>query len=323
MINITSDLKMNRIGLGCMGMSEFYGSSNDSESLKVMARAVELGVNCFDTADLYGDGHNEELIGKFLKQSLIKPAIATKCGIVRHKEILPDGNFKRTYNGTAKYISDSCEASLKRLGIESIDLFYLHRPDPNTPIEESVEALAKLKAQGKIKAIGLSEVSADDLVRAQGVHPIDCLQSEYSLWSREVEASILPFCQQNNITFVAFSPLGRGLTKPSIKLETADFRTNIPRFSTHNMSANRPLFDLIDTIGKRYGASGAQVCLAWLLNQAPNLMAIPGTRHIKYLEQNVLSQNISLTDEELKCLDLAFASGKIQGEKYLVSTSAA
>lgn len=320
MINKSPEIEINRIGLGCMGMSEFYGVSNDQESLKVMEKAVELGVNCFDTADLYGDGHNEQLIGRFLKQTHVKPAIATKCGIIRHQELLPDGNFKRSYNGSSDYITASCEASLKRLGVESLDLFYLHRPDPNTSIEESVEALARLKSQGKVKAIGLSEVSAEDLKRAHQTHPINCLQSEYSLWSREVETEILPYCESNDITFVAFSPLGRGLTKPTIQLDEDDFRNNIPRFSEQNMASNKPLFDLIERIAKNHNATGAQVCLAWLLQNHANLMVIPGTRHISYLEQNVASQSLQLTEEELKLLSVTFSPKQIQGEKYLVAS---
>ncbi|ENM5790367.1 aldo/keto reductase [Vibrio mimicus] len=319
MLKIGQELELNRIGLGCMGMSEFYGISNDNDSLKVMSKAVELGINCFDTADLYGNGHNEKLIGRFLKHSQVKPAIATKCGIVRHKEIRPDGNFKRSYNGSAEYIINSCEASLKRLGIECIDIFYLHRTDPGTPIEESTEALAKLKSQGKIKAIGLSEVSYEELSRAHQVHPIDCLQSEYSLWSREVEDTILPFCEKNNIIFVAFSPLGRGLANPTINIDSNDFRVNIPRFSQQNMSANKPLFTLIESIGKNNGITNAQVCLAWLLQASKNLMAIPGTRHIHYLEQNILAESLTLTMKELKQLDCAFSPDNVHGAKYLVT----
>lgn len=319
-IALHEDIAIHPIGLGCMGMSEFYGQKDDHQSLEVMHAAVELGVNMFDTADLYGDGHNESLIGRFLRQSSIRPYIATKCGIVRHPEILPDGNFRRSYNGQRDYIINACEQSLKRLGVETIDLYYLHRCDPDTPIEESVEALTSLVQQGKVRAIGLSEVTADEINRASRVHPVACVQSEYSLWSRQVEDSVLAVCRENKTRFIAFSPLGRGLVTPNISLESGDFRQNIPRFDTHHLNQNESLFALLSDIAARNDMTTAQVCLSWLLAQGDDIAAIPGTRHLTYLEQNLAAAQLPLSEAELALLSHHFQPDKISGDKYLTAS---
>ncbi len=312
----------NRIGLGCMGMSEFYGPKNDKESLSVIAHAVENGVNMLDTADLYGDGHNERLIGKFLKNSTLTPTIATKCGIVRESEILKNGNFKRSINGTKNYIKSSCESSLKRLGLEAIDIFYLHRIDPNTPIEESIEALRELINEGKIRKIGLSEVSSSELIRANKVHQISYLQSEYSLWTRDVEDEILPTCKDLNVKFVSFSPLGRGLVTPNIKLDDSDFRNQISRFNKSNIVKNHDLFGAIKKVSNKYEISNAQVCLTWLLSQDYDITPIPGTRRLKYLKDNLSSVDITMDESDLLYLSHMFTKKNISGHKYLDSSNA-
>jgi len=317
-ITLHEDIAIHPIGLGCMGMSEFYGQKDDHLSLTVMHAAVELGVNMFDTADLYGNGHNESLIGQFLRQSSQHPYIATKCGIVRHPEILPDGNFRRSYNGQKGYIISACENSLKRLGVETIDLYYLHRRDPDTLLEESVDAMATLVQQGKIRAVGLSEVTADEIHRANQVHPIACVQSEYSLWSRQAEQNVLAACRENKTRFIAFSPLGRGLVTSDIALESGDFRQNIPRFDSHHLNQNEPLFELLSDVAARNGITTAQVCLSWLLAQGDDIAAIPGTRHLTYLEQNMAAAQHPLSEADLKLLDRHFQPENISGDKYLI-----
>lgn len=315
-----SGLESSGIGLGCMGMSEFYGPSDEHEVWRTLHRAMELGITMLDTADLYGNGDNERLIGRFVRDSASKPLIATKCGIVREPVVLPDGNFKRSFNGRPDYIRRCCEASLHRLGIEVIDLFYLHRIDPATPIEDSIGALADLVRTGKVRAIGLSEATGDQIRDAHAVHPLAAVQSEYSLWTRDVEASVLPICRELGIALVAFSPLGRGMLRAHESDQAAfaagDFRNTLPRFQQQNQQRNAELFDGLDVLAKRHGITPAQLSLAWLLAQGSDIVPIPGTRHVNYLEDNCAAINIELSAATLNDLARTFAIGRVAGARY-------
>lgn len=314
-----SGLKSSSIALGCMAMSEFYGTSDEAENLTTLERAMELGVSQLDTADLYGDGANEELLGRFLKQTSAKPMIASKCGIVRTNEIMSDGNFRRDRNGHPDYIREACENSLKRLGTDVIDLYYLHRVDPKVPIEDSMGALSDLKAAGKIRAIGLSEPTIDELTRANTVDHVDAVQSEYSLWTRLVEADILPVVRQTGATLVCFSPLGRGMLRSAgqpPQLEKDDFRNTLPRFSADSFDANKTLFDLLDTVSVEAGMSVPQVMLCWLLAQGDDILPIPGARKLAHLEQNITAADLSLTDSQIDALTQAFEPDQIAGARY-------
>lgn len=309
------DLTVSGIGLGCMGMSEFYGPRDDQKSLAVLYRAMELGIDFLDTADMYGPFHNEELIGRFLAESGAKAKIATKFGIVRKP-----GDYARHIDNTAGYMRRACEASLKRLGVEHIDLYYVHRVDRNQPIEETMEALATLKREGKIGHIGLCEVSAQTLRRAHAVHPVTALQTEYSLWTRDVEAEILPACRELGVGFVAYSPLGRGFLtgrfQAGATFEAGDFRASLPRFTPDNAATNGALVDVLRAIAGARGCTTAQVALAWLLAKGPDIVPIPGTKRIPYLEENAASLSIILDSEELDGIERAISALAVVGQRY-------
>lgn len=314
-----SDIRSSAIGLGCMAMSEFYGSFSEAENLRTLNRAVDLGVNMLDTADLYGDGENEDLVGRFLAQSSKRPLIASKCGIVRTNEILSDGNFKRERCGRPEYIVESCDKSLKRLGVDVIDLYYLHRVDPTVPVEESMGAFAELKKAGKIRTIGISEPSAEELKRATATVEISAVQSEYSLWTRLVEDEVLPLIRKAGASLVCYSPLGRGLMRQSgqaPRLEADDFRRTLPRFNQSSIDANAPLFDLLDHAALDTGLTVPQVMLRWLLDQGDDIIPIPGARKIPHLEQNVESADMTLTPEWSDKLTRAFTSDAVAGDRY-------
>lgn len=293
-----SNLEISAIGLGCMGMSEFYGETNEAESLETLEKALELGLNFFDTADMYGPFTNEELLGKFLKGKREKIVIATKFGIERD----PNDWTKRGINGKPEYVRKAVEGSLQRLGIDEIDLYYLHRVDPNTPIEETVGEMSKLVKEGKVKYLGLSEASAETLRKANAVHPISALQSEYSIWTRDIEGEILQTCEELNVTLVAYSPLGRGFLTGRYKkkedLSADDYRHNTPRFQGENFEKNIELANKVEEIAQRKGCTPAQLALAWVINKAENIVPIPGTKKVHRLEENLGALNVELNDKD-------------------------
>ena len=303
-----SGLKSSIQGLGCMGMSEFYGASDEAESQRVLARAVELGINHLDTSDLYGKGENENLIGRFLKTiQRGKVLLATKFGILRDPDGPVGSTYDRELDNSPGHARDACEASLKRLGTDHIDLYYVHRHDAAMPIEDVIGGLARLVDAGKIRGIGLSEVSADILRRAHATHPISVLQSEYSLFSRDVEAQILPTCRELGIAFLPYSPLGRGILGGRIRsvddLAPDDLRRNAPIFSTENLPANLALVDEVARIADHYGARPGQVALAWLNAKGSDIVPIPGTKTVRYLDENAGAVDIALSQEDMAVLD--------------------
>lgn len=296
-------------------MSEFYGPRDDAESLRVLHRAVDLGTNFFDTADIYGPHHNEDLLGRFFRERRPEAVIATKFGIVR------EGNsYARTIDNSPDYVRSACEASLKRLGLERIDLYYVHRIDGARPIEDVMASLSDLVQAGKIGHIGLCEASAATLRRAHAVHPVAALQTEYSLWTRDVEAEILPTCRALGIGFVPYSPLGRGFLTGTFNAQTefapGDFRVNLPRFNADNMRANKGILDVVTAMATDRGCSPAQLALAWLLAQDETIVPIPGTKKQRYLEENCAAADIALAAEDVQALNDAMGKQSVAGERY-------
>jgi aryl-alcohol dehydrogenase-like predicted oxidoreductase len=298
-----------------MGMSEFYGPGNEAESIRTIHRALALGVNFLDTADIYGLGGNEELVGKALRDRREQAVLATKFGNVRGK----DGSWLGV-NGKADYVRSCCDASLRRLGVDVIDLYYQHRVDPETPIEETVGAMADLVRQGKVRYLGLSEAAPETIRRACAVHPITALQTEYSLWTRDPEPEVLPTCRENNMAFVAYSPLGRGALTGAIRrlddLAEGDYRRGSPRFSGNNLSRNLFLVDRLTEMAAEKKCRPAQLALAWLLARGEDIFPIPGTKHIKRLEENIGALEVPLTLQEVARLDAAFPAGAAAGTRY-------
>jgi aryl-alcohol dehydrogenase-like predicted oxidoreductase len=311
-------LMTSAMGLGCMGMSEFYGETDDANSLQTLERALELGITHFDSADTYGLGHNESLLGRFVDKigSLRREqlTLATKFGIVRAV-----GKYERCIDNSPAYIRSACEASLRRLGVDRIDLYYCHRRDPDVPIEDVVGAMGELVSAGKVRAIGLSEVSIDTLVRAHAVFPVAAVQSEYSLWSRAPESGMLAVCARLGTAFVAYSPLGRAFLTGTVdvsQLADNDFRKNNPRFLGEAQIANQRLVETLAHFASEHNLSSSQLALAWLLNKHPHVVPIPGTRRIAYLESNVSAADVVLNAEEIELLDNLFSPQAIMGARY-------
>ena len=304
------------IGLGCMGMSEFYGAPDERESIATIHRALDLGVTFLDTADMYGPYTNEELVGRAIKGRRNDAFVATKFGIIRD----PTDPTRRGINGRPEYVRSSVEGSLKRLGVDTIDLYYQHRVDPQTPIEETVGALGELVATGKIRFIGLSEASAQTIARAHTAHPITALQSEYSLWSREPEDETLAMCRKLGIGFVPYSPLGRGFLTGAIKspddFAADDYRRHSPRFQGENFAKNLALVTKVEELAARLSCTSGQLALAWVLAQGDDIVPIPGTKRRTYLEENAAAADVALSDADLAAIDGIFPSGAAAGLRY-------
>lgn len=311
----TRGLEVSQQGLGCMGMSEFYGAGDDAESTRVIHRALELGVTLLDTADMYGPFINEQLVGRAIADRRERVVLATKFGNVRG-----ENGERLGIRGDAAYVREACDASLRRLGVEHVDLYYQHRVDPHVPIEETVGAMAELVAAGKVRFLGLSEAAPETIRRAHAVHPISALQTEYSLWTRDVERRILPTVRELGIGFVAYSPLGRGFlsgrwSSPD-EIPADDFRRDNPRFQGENFTRNMAIVERVRELADAKGATSAQLALAWVLHRGEDVVPIPGTKRVRYLEENVAASGIELTPDDLLRLDEAAPAGAAAGERY-------